>query len=178
MNDKEAAKKATHYLYNTGCRNIIFLSTIHGTSVGNRRENGYNEAMKSLGITAFSVYMENYLCFEETLIKVLKEKKVDAVLASDELSAISVIKNALKHKYKIPEQLSVIGFTNGIMAENFVPSLTTVEQHAEEQGALAAEIMIKRIEKKLAAPMVQEILDTTIVERESTLPVKNFNPVI
>lgn len=169
IDDMEAAKKAANYLLSTGCRKIIFLSTINGTSVGNRRESGYNEAMKAMDISPFSVYMESYSCFEETLMNVLKTREVDAVLAADELSAISVIKYALRHNYKIPEQLSVIGFTNGILAENFVPSLTTVEQHAEEQGAMAAEIMIKRIEKKLSKKNVQEILDTSIIERESTL---------
>lgn len=171
INDKLAAKEATDYLIQSGCKKIIFLSTIHGTSVGEKRNLGYLEALDEAGMESFSLHIEDYKDFEKSLMEVIKTRDIDGVLAADELSAVSVIRHALKRNYKIPQELSVIGFTNGILGENYFPSLTTVEQCAEEQGSLAAEIMINRIEKQIPSEPVQKVLKTTIVERESTRPV-------
>lgn len=168
IDDSMAAKDATRHLLNTGCKKVIFLSTIHGTSVGERREIGYKEAVAAAGHQSMSIHIDDYRCFEKVFMKVLKNSSIDGILAADELSAISVIKYALKRNYKIPENLSVIGFTNGILGENFVPSLTSVDQRAEEQGILAAETLIMRIEKKIPADPVQKVLDTFIMERDST----------
>lgn len=171
INDKLAAKEATGYLVRSGCKKIIFLSTIHGTSVGERRNLGYKEALTDAGMENFSLLIDDYNTFETELLDTIRTRGVDGVLAADELSAVSVMRYALRKNYRIPEDLSVIGFTNGILGENFVPSLTTVEQCAEQQGSLAAEILIARIENRLPVEPVQRVLDTTIIERESTLPI-------
>lgn len=170
INDKRAAKEATEHLLRTGCRKIIFLSTIHGTSVGERRSLGYLEAIKENHLEEIIVNIDNYLSFEDILLDVLKNSGVDGVVAADELSAVSVMRYAIKNNYRIPQDISVIGFTNGVLGENFVPSLTTVEQHAEEQGSIAADILIKRIEKRIPVEPVQKVLSTSIIERDSTLP--------
>ena len=47
INDQLAAKEATEHLIKTGCQNIIFLSTISGTSVGEKRKLGYLDGLKN-----------------------------------------------------------------------------------------------------------------------------------
>lgn len=171
INDELASLKATNYLHNSGCKKVIFLSTIHGTSVGENRRKGYEKATKAAGFSPISINIEDYSHFEKNLLEAIKDKEIDGVVAAEELSAVSVMRYALKNNFKIPEELSVIGFTNGILGENFVPSLTTVEQCAEIQGALATETLIKRIEKLIPVEPVQTVLETTIIQRDST---RNF----
>ena len=96
--------------------------------------------------------------------------KVDGIVAADELSAISTIKYALKNSFKIPEDISVIGFTNGVLSENYVPSLTVVDQQATAQGTIAAETLIKRLDKQILNGPIQHILKTSIIQRQSTFP--------
>jgi LacI family transcriptional regulator len=143
INDQLAAKEATEHSLHTGCQNIIFLSTISGTSVGEKRKMGYMGGLKNKGKESCILNIENYNSFEKLLLEQLKKSKVDGIVAADELSAITTIKYALKNSYKIPEDISVIGFTNGILAENYVPSLTVVDQQAKEQGTIAASTLIK-----------------------------------
>ncbi|HSI71273.1 MAG TPA: LacI family DNA-binding transcriptional regulator [Gillisia sp.] len=171
INDELASLKATSYLLNSGCKKVIFLSTIHGTNVGESRRMGYEKATRAAGFPPITLNIEDYSHFEKDLLEVIKDREIDGVVAAEELSAVSVMRYALKNNFKIPEELSVIGFTNGILGENFVPSLTSVEQCAEEQGALATETLIKRIEKLIPGEPVQRVLDTTIIQRDST---RNF----
>ncbi|MCF4102551.1 LacI family transcriptional regulator [Gillisia sp. M10.2A] len=170
IDDTLAAKEATEHLLKIGCRNIIFLTTIYGTSVGEKRRLGYLQAIENTGVEDTIINIKDYAQFECILIEALKQGKIDGIVAADELSAISTIKYSIKHSYKIPEDISVIGFTNGVLGENFVPSLTVVDQHATMQGSLAAETLIKRLEKKIPVEPVHKVLKTSIIERESTLP--------
>jgi LacI family transcriptional regulator len=170
INDQLAAKEATEHLLQTGCQNIVFLSTISGTSVGEKRKMGYMDGLRNTGIQNCILNIENYNSFEKQLLQLLENIKVDGIVAADELSAISTIKYALKNSYKIPEDISVIGFTNGVLAENYVPSLTVVDQQAKEQGIIAVNTLIKRLEGKIPIEPVHHTLKTSIIQRQSTFP--------
>jgi len=163
INDQLAAKEATEHLLKTGCRNIIFLSTIYGTSVGEKRKMGYIDGLRNTGIQSCILNIENYNSFEKLILQQLQKIKVDGIVAADELSAITTIKYALKNSYKIPEDISVIGFTNGVLAENYVPSLTVVDQQAKEQGTKAASTLINRLNKQIPSEPIHLILKTSLI---------------
>ncbi len=167
INDQLAAREATEHLLKTGCQNIIFISTISGTSVGEKRKMGYVDGLRNTGIQNCILNIENYN-FEKLLMQQLQNIKVDGIVAADELSAILTIKYALKNSYRIPEDISVIGFTNGVLAENYVPSLTAVDQQAKNQGTIAASMLIKRLERKIPHEPVHHTLKTFIIQRQST----------
>lgn len=168
IDDSLQAEKATMELFKSGCRRIAYFSAISHTSVDEERKNGYLEATKNLQIKP-TIFDFDSSDFPETKFKkIMHQGKIDGILASDELGAILVMKNAVKNGFKIPEQLSVIGFTNGIMGEHFIPSLSTVDQHAEEQGRLAIELVVDRIEEKVECEPIEYKLATSIIHREST----------
>ena len=175
INDQLAAREATEHLLKTGCQNIILLSTISGTSVGERRKMGYMDALSNIGVQNCILNIENYNSFEELLLQQLRNIKVDGIVAADELSAISTIKYALKNSFRIPEDISVIGFTNGVLAENYAPSLTVVDQQATEQGTIAASTLIKRLGRKVPIEPVHHTLKTSIIQRQSTFPLLPLN---
>lgn len=168
INDSLQAKKAVLELYASGCRKIAYFSGIQNTSVDNERKKGYVEAIKHLHAEEFIVSFDKRDFPDEKLIQLVNNDKIDAVLASDELGAILVMKSALNAGIKIPEDLSVIGFTNGIMSEHFTPSLSTVDQHAEEQGKLALGILINRIEGRLLGQTKEYKIETSLIHRDST----------
>ncbi|WP_373057539.1 LacI family DNA-binding transcriptional regulator [Zunongwangia sp. H14] len=178
IDDKKIAEKATDEMHRSGCRNIIYLSTIFDTSVDLQRQNGYALSRAKCRAQPYVLHINENEAFEEKLLPVLAEKSVDGILAADELSAILSMRTAIKKGYKIPEDISVIGFTNGFMGEHFLPSLSTVNQHAEEQGKMAVETLITRLQKDQDSPTaleeylepVHHVLETVIIHRESTHP--------
>ena len=89
----------------------------------------------------------------------------EAIFCYSDLYAIGVLKFARSHHIRIPEELAVIGFDN-IDAADFV-ELTTVDQHLEESGRLAAEVLLSSIERK--TQVLQNIeLQLQLKERSST----------
>lgn len=170
INDALQAEQATIKLFQQSCRKIVYCTGISNTSVDDQRKTGYLQALESLKLDSNFVEFDTPEVASAAIQRLLKQDKMDAVLASDELSAILAMKSILKSGYRIPEDVAIIGFTNGSMSEHFVPSLTTVDQHAEEQGSLALETMVDRIEGKLPADKLNYKLETSIIHRDSTLP--------
>lgn len=176
INDSLQAEQATMELFKSGCKKIAYFSGISDTSVDDERKKGYLEAVRNHGASRKVVNFDPKNFPDQKLRDLIRNKNVDGILASDELGAILVMKSALDSGFQIPEDLSVIGFTNGIMSEHFRPALSTVDQHAEEQGRLALETMVDRIEGKLPPEEpIEYKLETSIIHRKSTRQ-KDFQP--
>lgn len=168
VDDFEGAQKATNYLSKAGCKDIVFINPISNISVGQLREDGYVNAMQSLKYKPCVIQVDHYNLIEKELTKLLQSRKIDGIVTADEYSAILAINIARLNGYKIPEDISIIGFTNGLMAEHSIPSLTVVSQHAENIGKLAVKTLLNRIEGKSAKDSVHQIVKTKIIERNST----------
>ena len=75
----------------------------------------------------------------------------------------------------VPKDLSVIGFTDGILSQYSSPTITTVSQNGEKMGRKAAEMLITRLETEenededYQEVYSTEIIETNLIERESTL---------
>lgn len=88
----------------------------------------------------------------------------------NELFAVTAIKSALKIGLKIPEDIAVIGFTDGIISKYSSPSITTVSQNGIKMGGKAAKMLIERLESEDEDDehYRTEVIETHLVEREST----------
>lgn len=167
INDALQAEEATIDLYNSGCKKIAYFSGISETSVDQQRRAGYMEAVNRVKMSSEIVTFNNDEFPHGKLKNLIENKKLDGILVSDELGAIRTINSILDLNYKVPEDVSVIGFTNGIMSANFRPSLSAVDQKEEEQGKLALETMVDRIEGRLEEPLNYS-LATNLIHRQST----------
>ena len=75
--------------------------------------------------------------------------------------------NALRdHGKRVPEDVSVIGFSNIDMSEVFYPKITTVAEPMYDMGSIAMRMLIKLVNKK-EVEQQHYILDHKIVERNS-----------
>ncbi|MEX0288075.1 MAG: substrate-binding domain-containing protein, partial [Flavobacteriaceae bacterium] len=101
-----------------------------------------------------------------------RSRDIDAVLCVNEIFAIRCMRHAQKKGLKIPEDISFIGFTDGILSKFASPKLTSVAQHGEKMGEIAAEMLIEKVENEVEEGeeiFKTEILKATLVERESTI---------
>ncbi len=172
VDDLDSAIDATQYLVNLGCKNIALFSSIDNLSVGKLRAEGYTTCLKNNNINvqpALTVLTDNEADFDAKALDVLSNQKVDAIFALDEHASVSAIKLGLKLGFTIPENLSVIGFADGVWSRRLSPSLSTVSQHGPEIGAAAAQLLIDRLESKEEhLPFVTSVVKTELRKREST----------
>lgn len=184
VDDVLGAKKAVIKLLENGCKNIAMLTTNDYVSVGKLRTQGYVEALEDFGIRPNenlilkvddnSLYEEYFEVLEEKIKQLFNNNKdIDGVFAVNELYAISAINVARNLGLEIPNDIQVVGFTDGVLSKHSTPSLTTVSQHAQVIGEKAAELLIQRLEAEEKDGEIQEnyqtvVIPTELIERKST----------
>ncbi|GAL62222.1 MULTISPECIES: LacI family DNA-binding transcriptional regulator [Algibacter] len=191
VDDFNGAVKAVNMLINKGCENIALLTTMDYVSVGRLRTQGYLEALERNNIEPNSdlilkindsLNSADHLEFLENEINKFFElnPNIDGVFAVNELYAITAMKVAKKIGLKIPEDIQVIGFTDGVLSKHATPTLTTVSQHGQRIGEQAANLLIDRLESEDVEPdsfivnsnpksdFIKLVIETEIIEREST----------
>jgi LacI family transcriptional regulator len=174
LNDAEIAYEATMILIAEGRKRIALLTTDNFFSVSSSREFGYRKALE-----------EHHISIDEQLIlrlpynedvngieSFLVENNFDAILSVNEIFAIHCMGVVQKMGLKIPEDISVIGFTDGILSKYSEPKLTTVAQHGDKMGEVAAKLLIEKIENDFDEEeevFSTEVIAGTIIRRESTI---------
>lgn len=92
-----------------------------------------------------------------------------AVLCSNDMTAIGVMRKSYEEGIKIPRDLSLIGFDDIRLAQFVLPPLTTVQMSQAELARLAFFALLKEVQRETPAPHGTEyILRTSLVLREST----------
>jgi LacI family transcriptional regulator len=177
VDDYDSAMNVTQRLIDTGCKNIALLSSVDNLSVGKLRAEGYLKALSVNNIPINENLILRTDSEEELKSKidaVFDNNEVDAIFALDENDSVAALKVALKKGYKIPEELSIIGFADGILASRrLTPSLSTVSQHGVEIGEVAAKLLIDRLESNEEnIPYETVVIKTVLKERESSKQVK------
>ena len=173
VDDVGAGYKAAKHLLDNGRKKIALITTPNHVNVGALRRQGYEKAL-----------IEKYIKSDKNLIVEIDEKKnikeqikkvfehdIDAVFAVNEIYAAKSMKIAKEKGLKVPEDLSVIGFTDGLISEYSSPSITTIAQHGFTMGKQAVDVLIERIEKESEVYSPKKIvISSDLKQRESTKP--------
>ena len=182
VNDFNGAKRAVEKLIENKCENIALITTKDYVSVGKLRTQGYLDALQEHNITPEADlilkmgdtpdYEENLEILESEIEQLFKTNpKIDGVFAVNELYALYAMKVARKLGLDVPNNVQVIGFTDGVLSKHATPSLTTVSQHAQQMGEKAAHLLIDKLESEntdIEEQFQTVIITTDLVEREST----------
>jgi LacI family transcriptional regulator len=173
IDDNLAAFEAVQYLINKGFKKIALISTIDYISVGKLRTEGYLKALRNNNIPIdenLILKVEDMDHCADKIEELMKNNTFDAIFAVNELFAVTSIKLASKLNLKVPEDLSIIGFTDGMISKYSSPSITTVSQNEIKMGEKAAKMLIDRLENEDEEEehYKTEVIETNLVEREST----------
>jgi len=173
IDDYSASYEAVQRLIDAGFKNIALISTVDYVSVGKLRTDGYLKALKSNNIAVnddLILKIEDIDFCDQYIEALIVNQKIDAIFAVNELFAVTAIKAAKKQGITVPNDLAIIGFTDGIISKYSSPSITTVGQNGIKMGGKAAQMLIDRLETELEEEehYKTEVIDTHLVIREST----------
>ena len=175
INDKEAALFAVNKFIENGRRKIALITTEDYFSVSKAREAGYRDALSAsnLKVDESLILKLPFMEVDENALKAFfNNNRPDAVLCVNEIFAIHSMNLVQKKGMNIPEDISFIGFTDGILSKYANPGLTSIAQHGEKMGEVAAKMLIEKVEDETEdeeATYRTEIIETTLIERGSTI---------
>lgn len=172
VDNKKGGYLATKHLLDKN-RNEIYLFT-GPLSVNTYfdRMSGYIQALKEYSLDHNeSLIVECNVDYEggyNSVEKLIHDKKpINAIFATNDLIAIGAIKKLIKCNYKIPLDVSIVGYDDIPTASMINPELTTIRQPKFIMGKKSAELVIDMINgKKIENAHI--IMEPELIERESS----------
>lgn len=169
-NHYQGAKDAVSYLIKKGHSKIGFISkSISGVTSREERYQGYMAGMMEANkrIRNESVQIgDNMVIIDVLKDYLVRNESLTAVFCADDYIAVYLYYAAQELGKRIPEDLSIIGFTDNEILSYLPLKMTTVRQPVEELGCLAVEVLIDKINDSSTPPRTIRI-KTEIVERDS-----------
>lgn len=149
IDDIDASYNATRHLIETGCKRIAHFAGPQGLIIGRDRLQGYINALTEAGLPIDNRLIIEADTFEKArnaVVKMLDAGNVpDGIFAVNDMTAIGAMQTILKRGYKIPGDISIVGFSDGYLSGITDPNLSSVDQHGYEMGTTAAEMLFHRI---------------------------------
>ena len=149
VDDMDAAYRATRHLIDGGRKCIAHFAGPQSLLIGQHRKQGFIRAMQEAGLEVDQDLVIEADSFEKAHIAVEKimnmRNKPDGIFAVNDLTAIGAMQALQKKKVKIPDEMAVVGFSDGRFSGITDPTLTSVDQHGYEMGTIATQMLLKRI---------------------------------
>jgi LacI family repressor for deo operon, udp, cdd, tsx, nupC, and nupG len=173
----QAAERAVEHLAGLGHRKIGHISGPSRNSFPNERLVGFRKAMfeHRLEVRDDWIFPGDYTMEAGRAaarhLSGLKEMPTAVFAANDEM-AIGLISALRKGGIECPRDISVMGFDDISISENYAPPLTTMRQPREQIGRIATETLINILEGSMAShDPVRVVLQSELIVRDSTAPV-------
>jgi len=175
IDDQHGGRLAAEHLINKGHKTFAFLGDIEpperfAIHPVKSRLIGFSQTLQEAGLSLPKTYIRSVPYTQKESRQAVQEllslpKPPTAIFAASDIQALSVMKVARQLNIKIPNDLAIVGFDDIDVAEHV--DLTTICQHLDESGRLAAEILLSRIDES-SRPLQHIKLPLKLVERMTT----------
>jgi LacI family transcriptional regulator len=142
-------------------------------SAGARRD-AFETSMREIGLQVnpdFIVEGDHRLEGGKLALQKLSKLRAQptALMCSNDMTAIGVMRQAFDLGIGVPQELSVIGFDDTRLADFMIPPLTTIQMSQTEIATLAFNALLKEVRRETPAPTGTEfVLKTQLILRRST----------
>lgn len=163
----DAALAAMHYLQELGHTKIAYLGERHKEI----RFYAYKDSLKQQGIEFSSARVVDVIQTSDGGYRGAKEliarnTGITAIFCANDVTAIGVMRALKEHSIHVPQDISVMGIDDIETAQYLSPMLTTIHIPRDELGKIAAQTLMRRIQKLHRLPM-RISLPFYLVKRES-----------
>ena len=172
-NGEEATKKIIRHFYQNGCRKIAYISGPEHLNISQNRITGYLNGLKECGLAHDEkLVIHCNLSIKEAkkaTQKLLELKhKPDAIFGINDTVAFAAMIEVKKHGLKIPDDISLAGFTDEFHSTVVDPPLTSVSHPTFQMGEEAAKLFFESL-KKGSNINKRVMLPIDLVVRKSSL---------
>jgi LacI family transcriptional regulator len=153
---------------------IAFISGPPGLKSADARKRAFQRSMQEIGLAVDdSLITDGNHTIESGVVACAQllalSNRPTAIMCSNDMTALGVMRKAYEEGITIPQELSVIGFDDIHLAQFVLPALTTVQMSQGELARLAFHALFEDTQREQASPKGTEYMLTThLVLREST----------
>ncbi len=170
LEDEEGTYSLTQYLISQGHRKITFMAD-NQIGVDYHRYLGFSRAIRDAGLpfAEEDLFIHNpgkpfrKESFEKLCARV---GQYSAIICASDFYAVNVVNELMDRGYAVPQDISVAGFDDNLLAKLYRPAITTVHQDVEKKGEMATELLLKLLKGEKLRPRSTR-LPTRLCVRES-----------
>ena len=175
LDNRKGAFLATEYLIRHGHRKIACIASSHDIEDTDERLQGYQSALKEHGIELSKSYVEygepNSDGGEVAMTNLLtKSLYITGVVAYNDYMAAGALATLEQNGIEVPQQVSMVGFDDGLIARFVHPSLTTIRYPIEMMAERATRLALA-LSRDETVEDETIIFSPTLVRRESVAKV-------
>lgn len=175
IDNEKGAMLATEHVIGLGHKRLAFICGHKESDAADHRLDGFIKTVIKHGLTVpDSRIAPGAFDFDSGRLaaeRILREPdRPTAVIAASDMMALGVIGAAMDAGLKVPEDLSVVGFDDILMARMPGIQLTTVHVAKWQLGASAARFLLERIQGQAPEAYRERIYDVELVVRNTTAP--------
>lgn len=164
----EGIHMAVRHLFSLGHKNIGFLNGPLYSKVSDDRQNAFESSMRSFNLPVTEVSSAHSYYSPEAAkhhVSNFLANGITAIICGSDLIAKGVIEECQRQNYRVPEDISVVGFDDAPIATTFTPPLTTIRQEHNELGRCAYVSLSSLINH---IPISKMLMRPKLIERSST----------
>jgi LacI family transcriptional regulator len=184
LDQRRAAEMALRHLHQLGHRNIAFMRGGSHSTDADERWDCLMQVAKELKLSVppeLTVQLElrtstPEMGFRPTNELIDRGVEFTAVVCYNDESAIGACRALIDHGFRVPQDVSLIGFDDIESAPYHNPSLTTIRQPLNEMGLEAARILLKRIRGQMDSTDEVQILPQMVVRESTCAPAAKSSP--
>lgn len=175
IDNHQAGYLATEHLIQLGHEHIACIQPASATTPSALRVTGFRRALEVHGLSCDEALMprgDNLISGGQRIGAQLlaSGRKFTAVYAGNDAMAIGCIRALRDHGVRVPDDVSVIGTDDIMLASVFEPSLSTIAQPKYEAGRQAVDMLMDRLRGDYEGGPRQIQLDIQLMIRDSTAP--------
>ncbi|HEY3596512.1 MAG TPA: LacI family DNA-binding transcriptional regulator [Paraburkholderia sp.] len=170
------ARLAVEHLAELGHKRIAFLAGDESIEGVRDRQRGYHDTLARLGLPREASLvaagdLSQMMAFDVTFDLLNLAEPPTAIFTANDQSAFGVIAAIREAGLRVPDDISVIGFDDIPMAEQFHPALTTIRQPFQQMARSAVNTLLAQI-AGIDAASQRITLPAELVVRDSTGPAR------
>ena len=167
--NRQGGYLATRHLIDQGCRRIAFFGDTSHPEAGLRHA-GYEMALREAGIAPEPRLLQSFLFGDTRIREVIDDwlnqhLEFDAIFASSDVCAISIMSALKERGIQVPAQVRVVGYDDIALAAHVHPPLSSVRQPTEQAGRALVELLFESIRGKSRRTVM---LPAQLMVRESS----------
>lgn len=173
IDDYKSSHLVIDHLVSQNCKRIAHIAGFKHIRIYKERIRGYKDALEKSGLAV----QENWIIESNLRLddgrRIMQQlldspERPDAVYVAGDIAALGALQVLLENKIKIPEEMALIGFSDEPFTSLTQPSISTVNQHSDQIGKLAAEAFLERINNPKKKTINRIILEPELIIRQSS----------
>ena len=173
IDDYKSSHLVVDHLVSQKCSRIAHIAGFKHIRIYKERIRGYKDALEKWNLeTKENWIIESNLRLEDgrRIMQQLLDspERPDAVYVAGDIAALGALQVLLENNVKVPEEIALIGFSDEPFTSLTQPSISTVNQHSDQIGKLAAEAFLERMKNPKKKSINRIILEPELIIRQSS----------